>query len=57
MGFCCGSSNMRVKAEKVAKDLPLGVMDDDEKEALGEALIAFYEKMPFAYTHLNYYGK
>jgi len=48
---------MRVKAEKVAKDLPLGVMDDDEKEALGEALIAFYEKMPFAYTHLNYYGK
>jgi len=57
MGFCCGASKVRVNADKVAHDLPLKKYTDAEKAEIGETLVAFYERLPFAYTHLNYYAK
>lgn len=46
-----------MNADKVAHDLPLPLMKDEEVEAIGEAIMAFRNRLPFAYTHLNYYGK
>ena len=57
MGICCGSRNVRVNADKVAKDLPLPIMKDEEVEAIGSTIVTFHHSLPLAYTHLNYYAK
>ena len=57
MGICCGSKNTRVSADKVAHQLPLPELQDEERERIGEAFLALRERLPFAYTHLNFYAK
>ena len=46
-----------MNADKVAKDLPLPIMKDEEVEAIGSTIVTFHHSLPLAYTHLNYYGK
>lgn len=56
MGFCCGG-NSRVNPDKVAYDQPFKKYTSVEEEEIGEGILEYYKRLPFGYTHVNYFAK